>query len=216
MSARRVGDEGAKPAGRVGVLVGGLVCIAGLAVAGASEPVTPNADLAARGQGLVLARCGVCHSTDLIDQQRLPQSKWDATVSKMRHWGADLTDEEAQILIAYLSTRYHPDAPEVLPPDHEPGEPFRVDEPAGVTAVDRPVGHARRGSHLFSTNCQACHGLKAVGGAGPKLAGNAILRDADRFWDTVSHGRNAMPAWGAILKAQDIADIHAWLQSLAE
>ncbi len=185
-------------------------------ISGHAQPATaPGKEVSARGEGLVLARCGVCHSTDLITQQRLPQAKWEVTVAKMRHWGAELTDQEAEVLVAYLSGRYHPAAPEVLPSDSEPATPFRVGD-VPPEATPRPVGNARRGHQLFSNSCQACHGERASGGAGPKLSGNPILVEEDRFWDTVLHGRNAMPAWGSVLKAQEIADIHAWLRSIAE
>jgi cytochrome c oxidase cbb3-type subunit 3 len=50
-----------------------------------------------------------------------------------------------------------------------------------------------------------------MGGMGPKLARNPILKHEDLFWDTVLHGRGPMPAWGSALSPQDIADIHAWL-----
>lgn len=169
--------------------------------------------LSARAEGLIAARCGVCHSTDLITQQRLPRAKWEATVAKMRHWGAELSDEDAAALVEYVSGRYDPSAPATL----APALSAPTQAPAAVpAAADRPTGVPRRGAKLFATTCQACHGDKAVGGAGPKLSGNPILREGDRFWDTVLHGRGGMPAWSALLKPQDIADIHAWLQSLSE
>ncbi len=192
-----------------------LMVLVGLIRGHAQPATTLDKEVSARGEGLVLARCGMCHSTDLITQQRLPQAKWEATVAKMRHWGAELSDEEAGILITYLSGRYNPATPDVMPPDSEPATPFRVGEVPPDAAL-RPPGNARRGHQLFSNSCQACHGERASGGAGPKLSGNPILGEDDRFWDTVLHGRNAMPAWGAVLKAQEIADIHAWLRSIAE
>ena len=86
--------------------------------------------------------------------------------------------------------------------------------PAGgqSAATDGPLtGVAARGAGLFAHNCQACHGEGAVGGAGPKLASNTILKNEGAFWETVLHGRGPMPAWGAVLSHQEIADIHAWL-----
>lgn len=195
------------------VLVGLSIvgCVAALSWA-ESEAPTPQLDpaLAGHTQGLVLARCAVCHSTDLIEQQRLPHDKWQAIVDKMRHWGAQLTDEEGAEVVAYLSVRYSPTVPRSNPAES-------VAAAAAAPAVsDRPHGLPRRGATLFATKCQACHGPKAAGGAGPKLSGNPILREDDRFWETVTRGRGGMPPWGAVLKPQDIADIHAWLQLLAE
>lgn len=166
--------------------------------------------LGPRAEGLIMARCSVCHSADLITQQRIPPARWEATVDKMKHWGAEISEEEAGLLIRYLSARYHPGAPDRLPPlEHEAGtaEPLGQ-EPAPSGPL---VGVAGRGSGIFEHNCQACHGQAGIGGIGPKLAKSPILKHEDLFWDTVLHGRGPMPAWGSILTEQDIADIHAWL-----
>ncbi|HSE58712.1 MAG TPA: cytochrome c, partial [Nitrospiraceae bacterium] len=100
-----------------------------------------------------------------------------------------------------------------LPDEQHEATPFRFEED-GQMMVEHQPGNAKRGAGLFAVNCQACHGAKAVGGAGPKLAGNPILGEDERFWDTVVHGRGAMPAWGTALKPQEIADIQAWLSAL--
>ena len=166
--------------------------------------------LGPRAEALILARCSVCHSPDLITQQRLPPARWEAIVDKMKHWGAEISQEEQILLVRYLSARYHPGAPDRLPPlEHEAGlaEPLRQ-EPALTGPL---VGVAGRGSGIFEHNCQACHGQGGIGGVGPKLSKNPILKQEEHFWDTVLHGRGPMPAWGSILSEQDIADIHAWL-----
>jgi mono/diheme cytochrome c family protein len=171
-----------------------------------------SAALASRAEGLILARCSVCHSADLIVQQRLPRARWEATVEKMRHWGAEISHDEADLLVRYLSARYHPGAPDQVPPlNHEIGEtePLTQEPAAGGPLV----GVAARGADIFANNCQACHGTGAMGGMGPKLAKNPILEHEDLFWETVLHGRGPMPAWGSVLNQQEIADIHAWLLS---
>jgi len=181
----------------------------GAAMTGAQEEDVVAA-LAPRAETLILARCSVCHTPDLVAQQRLPKDRWEATVQKMRHWGAEITEEEAGLLVRFLSARYHPGAPDQLPPlDSElrKAEPL-TQEPAAEGPL---VGVAVRGAGIFEHNCQACHGTGATGGVGPKLAKNPILKHEDLFWETVLHGRGPMPAWGAALSHQDIADIHAWL-----
>jgi len=166
--------------------------------------------LAPRAESLIVARCTVCHSDDLIAQQRLPRERWEATVDKMRHWGAQISEEESNLLVRYLSARYHPGAPERLAPiELGTAEPLNQETP-----IDGPlVGVAQRGAGIFEHNCQACHGAGAMGGMGPKLAGNPILKHEDLFWETVLHGRGPMPAWGSVLSQQDIADVHAWLSA---
>ena len=195
----------------IGFAIGG-VALAALAAAPAEDRGSISHALSLRAEGLILARCSVCHSADLITQQRLPSERWEATVEKMKHWGADISQEEAGLLTRYLSARYHPDAPDPLPQlEHEAGraEPL-AQEPASTEPL---VGVAKRGAGIFEHNCQACHGQGGIGGVGPKLSKNPILSHEDVFWDTVLHGRGPMPAWGSILSGQDIADIHAWLLS---
>jgi mono/diheme cytochrome c family protein len=60
---------------------------------------------------LVAERCGICHSTDLVTQQRLDGAHWAATVDKMIHWGAPLSPEERNALVSYLAAQYSPEAP---------------------------------------------------------------------------------------------------------
>jgi mono/diheme cytochrome c family protein len=193
-------------------IIGGLLGVVIAAAEQDEDLAATSAALAPRAEGLILARCSVCHSADLISQQRLPRGRWEATVEKMKHWGAEISADEADLLVRYLSARYHPGAPDRLPPlDQEQGktEPL-VQEPAPSGPV---VGVANRGAGIFAHNCQACHGAGAMGGMGPKLAKNPILKHEDLFWDTVLHGRGPMPAWGSVLNQQEIADIHAWLLS---
>jgi cytochrome c oxidase cbb3-type subunit 3 len=191
-------------------LVMGLVGLSVMTAAQENDLSAVVAALAPRAEGLIIARCSVCHSDDLIAQQRLPRARWEATVEKMKQWGAELSNEEADLLIRYLSARYHPGAPEQLPPlNSELGkaEPFSQ-EPAAEGPL---IGVAVRGAGLFEHNCQACHGAGAMGGMAPKLAKNPVLKHEDLFWETVLHGRGPMPAWGSVLSHQEIADIHAWL-----
>jgi cytochrome c oxidase cbb3-type subunit 3 len=191
-------------------LVIGLVGLAVVTAAQEEDMATVSAALALRAEGLIIARCSVCHSADLIVQQRLPRVRWEATVEKMEHWGTEISNDEADLLVRYLSARYHPGAPDQLPPlDSE----LRKVEPLTQEPVaEGPLtGVAARGAGIFEHNCQACHGVMAIGGMGPKLVKNPILKHEDLFRDTVLHGRGPMPAWGSVLNPQDIADIHAWL-----
>ncbi len=169
----------------------------------AEEPTTDQ-----QAQRLLAARCAVCHSQDLIRQQRLPRDRWDATVAKMVHWGAQLDKEEATLLVAYLATAFHPEAGPVV---SVPAAPRSGEKPDIARAR---VGVAARGASLYKQNCLPCHGETGGGGMGPKLARNPILGQEERFRTTVNQGRGAMPPWGAVLRPQEIADIHAWLNTL--
>jgi cytochrome c oxidase cbb3-type subunit 3 len=193
-------------------LILGLIALPVISVAQEDDLASMSAALAPRAEGLIIARCVVCHSQDLIVQQRLSKNRWESTVEKMKHWGAEILPEEADLLVRYLSARYHPGAPDHLPPlDSElrKAEPL-MQEPAAEGPV---TGVAARGAGLFEHNCQACHGTGAMGGMGPKLVKSPILKHEDQFWETVLHGRGPMPAWGSVLRHQDIADIYAWLSA---
>jgi cytochrome c oxidase cbb3-type subunit 3 len=167
----------------------------------------------AQGLQLLKARCAVCHTVDLVTQQRLDLPHWKATVAKMVHWGAQLSDEEQQSLTEFLAARFSPEAPDAGAADVE-SSPSPTTGDAVSPAAIRPRGYVVRGKGLYSRNCLPCHGAAAAGGVGPKLAAMPILADESRFWETVIRGRAAMPAWNGILAEQDIADIHAWLRSL--
>lgn len=166
-----------------------------------------------RAATLVMARCAVCHTTDLISQQRLPEDRWTITVEKMVHWGADLSKEEAALVLRYLVARNHPGAEDNLPTIEQELAMSQPTSTQGAAADGPLTGLPARGAGLYAHNCQACHGESATGGVGPKLAGNMILKNEGAFWETVLHGRGPMPAWGAVLSHQEIADIHAWLAS---
>lgn len=190
----------------------GLLGLATMLFSRAGAAPNDRAGMAARAEGLVIARCGICHSTDLITQQRLDRSRWQATVGKMVHWGAELSEEEAVLLVEFLAARFHPAAAaSVTLGEIGAAEPLQA-EP--LSTQEHPNGMAQQGATLFANNCQACHGAGASGGFGPKLAGNPILNSETSFWETVLYGRGPMPAWEHTLSRQDIADIRAWLKTL--
>ena len=164
---------------------------------------------------LLKARCAVCHSTDLIVQQRLTLTQWIKTLNKMERWGRRfLRLNKPNSRTTWLR---------VIIPVHQdhwnrrrktlwrrPSRNLTIH--SGIP--EHPEGRADHGQRLFGQNCVPCHGTAAAGGMGPKLAKNPILTDERRFWGTVRQGRGAMPAWSAMLNAQEIADIQAWLKTL--
>ena len=85
-----------------------------------------------------------------------------------------------------------------------------VVSPAAGVAQSLEKGKAAYVKH----GCWQCHGFAAQGGiAGPKLAPDPMPLVALTAF--VRHTRGAMPPYQeAILSNADLADIHAWLQSL--
>ena len=190
-----------------------LTVLAVMAGAQEDETTKPSSQITQQAEALIRARCSLCHTPDLIYQQRLPEERWRATVDKMMRWGADLSTEEAAALVEYLAVRYGPGAPRVPPLQSRSGagEPVKP-EPMRDASI---TGMPSRGSGAYAHNCQGCHGERAAGGLGPRLAQNGILTNEGAFWETVLYGRGPMPAWAGVLPDQDIADIHAWLKTLS-
>jgi cytochrome c5 len=67
------------------------------------EPIAERDLQSADGGALLKTRCQVCHDLRLIEQQRLDRTGWTREVDKMIGWGAVLTDEEKETLIAHLA-----------------------------------------------------------------------------------------------------------------
>ena len=76
------------------------------------------------------------------------------------------------------------------------------------------VGNATNGKILYDASCIVCHGADAIGGVGPRLAGNPVLSNDKLFWDRVLKGEHIMPPLAGSLTTQQISDIQAWLKTL--
>src|SRR5690349_7872241 len=63
---------------------------------------------------------------------------------------------------------------------------------SGLASED-PTGSAKRGEELYKASCVVCHGSRAEGGVGPKLACNPVLANDREFWKIVHEGRHVMP-----------------------
>ena len=85
---------------------------------------------------------------------------------------------------------------------------------SSATASRHPTGEGPRGEELYNASCVICHGQRATGGIGPRLAGNHVLSNEQAFWKTVYEGRHVMPPLKDALTEQQMADIQAWLKTL--
>ena len=85
--------------------------------------------------------------------------------------------------------------------------------PGGIVSM-HPTGDTQRGEGLYNASCVVCHGQRAAGGIGPRLAGNPVLSNEQAFWKTVYDGRHVMPPLKDALTEQQMADIKAWLKTL--
>jgi len=74
-----------------------------------------------------------------------------------------------------------------------------------------PPEQIKRGAALYASNCESCHGVRMIG---PEWAIDLATfpRDRpDRFVESVSNGKNTMPPWGDVLKADEIQALWAYV-----
>jgi len=71
------------------------------------EPPT-EPPLAGDGAVLLEERCTVCHGLDRTTSAQKTREQWEQTVVRMVGKGAELNEEEQEILIAYLTETYGP------------------------------------------------------------------------------------------------------------
>ena len=85
---------------------------------------------------------------------------------------------------------------------------------ASDTVPARPRDGSTSGEELYKASCIVCHGPRAEGGIGPKLAANPVLSNDQAFWKIVHEGRHVMPPLKGIVTDQQLNDIRAWLRTL--
>ena len=83
-----------------------------------------------------------------------------------------------------------------------------------ATGTPREYPAGTRGEELYNASCVVCHGPRAIGGIGPKLAGNPVLSNDQAFWKIVHEGRHVMPPLKGVVTDEQMTDIRAWLKSL--
>lgn len=77
------------------------LCLTGAAVAAPGQP--PPADA---GKAIVSRACQSCHDLGMVSETRHTATEWKSVVQRMRANGADLSDDEAKQVQAYLTKVY--------------------------------------------------------------------------------------------------------------
>ena len=90
-----------------------FVVIVGLALVSGSAQTTPPAtstDTLPDGAGkpVVQKQCVMCHSLSVVTSKRASHTEWEQVVNQMVSRGADLSDDEIDTVIEYLSSHYGP------------------------------------------------------------------------------------------------------------
>jgi hypothetical protein len=84
---------------RIGVVVGKSAMVSG---------VTEAIDRPDSAPPSFKSSCLACHGDDVIRQQRLTRTQWDAEINKMTGWGAKVPDQDRSALLDYLAARFGP------------------------------------------------------------------------------------------------------------
>lgn len=82
----------------------------------AAEP--PGAELLPAGEGraLVVQTCSMCHSLEVVSQQRLDANGWADLVQMMRDRGAQGSDDDMAHIVTYLAGAFPAAGPAAAAP----------------------------------------------------------------------------------------------------
>ncbi|MGZ5137097.1 MAG: c-type cytochrome [Burkholderiales bacterium] len=69
----------------------------------------------------------------------------------------------------------------------------------------------KRGAALYAKNCATCHGVRMNGPEWAIDLHTFPRDDRTRFVDSVTNGKNTMPAWGDVLSTDDIAALWTYV-----
>jgi competence protein ComEA len=89
---------GLSACGALGLVVG---LVAGVG-AQAGKVVFPEAE----GRSTVIELCGGCHDASATVEKRKTQKDWNASVADMRAKGATPTDDEAKVIVTYMTRHF--------------------------------------------------------------------------------------------------------------
>jgi hypothetical protein len=98
---------------RFGVLIVCVTVLLAAAIPAATngsqkDDTPPTNDTLEEGEGrdLVVQKCTVCHDLERIPARRRDRLGWEDVVDSMKSRGADITAEERQTIVDYLTAHY--------------------------------------------------------------------------------------------------------------
>lgn len=92
---------------RTGIVAG--VIIAGIATGLVSTGLKAQDPKDGPGKELFVQRCHTCHELNTVTVQRLSGNDWRVIVERMIQNGAELSEQESEQIIAYLTKMYGPE-----------------------------------------------------------------------------------------------------------
>jgi cytochrome c5 len=85
----------------------------------AADPPLPDGP----GKEIVLRTCVKCHALKIVTNKHATEDEWAASVNNMVNRGAQLSDDEVDTVIDYLSKNFKPlTSDQKPPPDSAPGK----------------------------------------------------------------------------------------------
>jgi len=82
---------------------------------------------------------------------------------------------------------------------------------APAQANDFPPELIARGADIYERNCSPCHGPRLIGDESAFDLRKFPRDQRERFVNSVTRGKNAMPPWGDLLKPDDIDALWAYV-----
>ena len=79
-----------------------VVYLPGSAEAAPSASIMPGG----RGNIALMSSCTQCHGLNLITEKRQTREQWSTTVDQMQERGAEVTDEQAELIVDYLAAHF--------------------------------------------------------------------------------------------------------------
>jgi mono/diheme cytochrome c family protein len=82
---------------------------------------------------------------------------------------------------------------------------------APARAGDFPADQIKRGAEIYARNCSPCHGPRLIGDESAFDLRTFPRDQCERFFNSVTRGKNSMPPWGDLLKPDDIAALWTYV-----
>ena len=71
----------------------------------------------------------------------------------------------------------------------------------------------KTGADLYARNCSPCHGARMLDPQGAFDLTKFPQDQRERFVNAVTRGKNQMPAWGDLLKPEEVEALWAYVRS---
>ncbi len=82
---------------------------------------------------------------------------------------------------------------------------------ASAAAQEASPEQVRRGADIFERNCSPCHGPRMQDPESAFDLRKFPPNQHDRFVNSVTRGKNQMPPWGDMLKADEVEALWAYV-----